>query len=393
MATPAAILQQQFEATKAANDQGLIQQGLAAGQPQQIQRAPSLFDQVSTGLFSTGVADPSAANRLQEQIGGPFGQGLFGGKGRRAVAEFRQEQFDTAKQGFFDQVDAAGIDLTAADRELIDTQLAGPGGFEGAQQIVQQIAADLPQAVAVRQQATQTATLQRQAAVTTEARNIVGLNNDRLRTQQITLETANAEEANLRSQRQTLITNRSNFQSDVRQNAALSRGQQAITSFQQLNNLLLNPDATALDIQNGMVALAQILEPGLAVRNDDRIAIMGGATPGLVRLVQDFNQFVSGDPDLTITRENMVASARQIIAPRATEFANAVRFYENEIIPNTPGVKQGATLRLLGLDPTMLNTIMQLEEIDQQQRQAEFRTPNVELAPLPGQGLRNLGQL
>jgi hypothetical protein len=207
----------------------------------------------------------------------------------------------------------------------------------------------------------------------------------RLRNEQTSL--TNAEQINItdRAAQSFRITNRSDFQDDVQGNLALSKGQQSIVSFQQLEALLLNPDATALDIQNAIVALAQILEPGLAVRNDDRIAITGGATPGLQRIVQDFNQFVSGDPDLEITKQNMLASGRLLIAPRAAAFQEAVNFYEERIIPNTPGTQAGDTLRILGLTDDLMNTVLGLE-IQMQQERPRLREPNIQLEQLPGQG-------
>ena len=164
MATPAAQINQQLLAQGLGQDvdAALIAQGISAGQPQPLtRRAPTMFDQVGTGLFSTGVADPSAAIRVQEQLGGIFGEGVLGRKGQRVRAAAAQDQFEVAKAGFFDQVAAADITLNAQDRAQIDTALQGPGGFAAAQQIVNQKRAEqlfnLPEAVAARERAVRAA--------------------------------------------------------------------------------------------------------------------------------------------------------------------------------------------------------------------------------------------
>ena len=369
MATPEELLQRQIGLSQGGTPtaQDVISLGLSEGTPRPIARAPGLFDQVESGLFSAaGLADPSAGIEAGESA---F-PGLFGRarKRREEIGDIAQREFTEARdeaRGFLER--DLGRSLTAQEAAGFNQAVSALGG-QGAQAFGQQLQANEPaivqrrqqlldQAEAVRLQAVEAAEVQAQTAVTNADRAIVGLQNDRLRGEQIGLEIAQSEEKALRDNRQRLITNQSSFQSDVRQNAALAKGQQALTSFQQLESLFDNPDATALDVQNGIVALAQILEPGLAVRNDDRIAITGGATPGLQRLVQDFNQFVSGDPDLEVTIANMKQSALQLIQPRAASFQEALRFYDGVITPRTPGVQRGDVLGILGLTEDTINTV------------------------------------
>ena len=168
------------------------------------------------------------------------------------------------------------------------------------------------------------------------------------------------QEVQDRSQREATafkIKNFRDYAGDVRVNPALAKGTQALVSYQQLDNSLNNPQASALDLQNGIVALAQILEPGLAVRNDDRIAITGSASDGLTRIINDYNQFVSGKVDLRVARTNMLRSAQSLIEPRATAWREAVRFYDGQIAPSTPGVQQGDIFGILGVSDDLIRTV------------------------------------
>lgn len=165
MATPAAQINQQLLAQGAQIDQGIISQGLAAGQARQRAiRAPSLFDQVSTGLFSTGVANPQRVGALQEKLAGPFGQGIFGKRGARLQSEAAQEQFEANRQAFLDQAEAAGVQITPEIERQVDAQLNSQFGFAGAQQVIAQAQLELPEAVSARQAAAQAQAVTRSKA-------------------------------------------------------------------------------------------------------------------------------------------------------------------------------------------------------------------------------------
>lgn len=152
MATPAALVNQQLLAQGAIVDQTLIQQGLAAGQAQRRAiRPPSLFDQVSAGLFSTGVANPERAAALQEKLSGPFAEGIFGKRGARLRSEAASEQFEENRAAFLAQAEAAGVSITPELEAQIDQQLDSNLGFAGAQEVIAQAQAELPEAVAARQ--------------------------------------------------------------------------------------------------------------------------------------------------------------------------------------------------------------------------------------------------
>ena len=376
MATPAAQINQQLLAQGLGQDvdAALIAQGISAGQPQPLtRRAPTMFDQVGTGLFSTGVADPSAAIRVQEQLGGIFGEGVLGRKGQRVRAAAAQDQFEVAKAGFFDQVAAAEIDLNAQDRARIDTALQGPGGFAAAQQIVNQKRAEqlfnLPEAVAARQRAVEAAgvtarTQEAQAQTAEAAAARAPLERRRLAAQTTTaeaaaarapLETLQVVEDITRQQRAELITNRRDFINDVESNPALASGSKSLLAANQLDEILTG-DFTSLDLAESAVLFTQTVEPGLAVREDDRIAFTRAAQAGVRTLRDTVNQFSTGRIDAEQARVNIRESLNSIMKPRAQSMASSLAFWQG-VGQQTRGVVEGDVIGALGLGPRQLELI------------------------------------
>ena len=143
MATPFDLINQQ-----------LIQQGLAAGQPQQAPQLPTLFSQVPVGLFAPGVADPDLQNRLEDELGGFLGEGVFGKRGQRIRAELRGEQFSRDKEAadlFFEQ---SGVSIPDEQRDAVLQSGLGMQGLAAlAQQEVARMQAEDPARIAEAQRA------------------------------------------------------------------------------------------------------------------------------------------------------------------------------------------------------------------------------------------------
>ena len=85
---------------------------------------------------------------------------------------------------------------------------------------------------------------------------------------------------------------------EFQKNPVVQKAQTALQSYEQFLNAIEQNNTVAL--QSAIVALVQVQEPGLAVRNDDRIAYTGN-NPMAEQLVQDYNQVITGEvtPDLT----------------------------------------------------------------------------------------------
>ena len=151
-----------------------VEQAQAAAQPQPFPRVPTLFDQVQTGLFSTG-ANPVKAAELAERLTGPFAQGLFGKAGARKRTEFVRERQDAAIEGFVLQQESVGTEMTPGRLEIMNQFVESPQGLAGAQQFFAQerLQAEFnrPEAVVSREAALAAQEVQRSQARSTLAQS------------------------------------------------------------------------------------------------------------------------------------------------------------------------------------------------------------------------------
>jgi len=342
-------------------DTALIEAGQAAGQlpdRRNPRPRPSLFDSTARNLF--GDINLAAGGRRGDLLGTLFGSVLPPSKKQKAAFEqVKKERAQKLRRG---RIGAASE--FAAEAGVSQAAAGMGGGFDpavrsaleatarnepGGREALSAEALRGPRGELIRQ--TERAQLRETLAAATSAR--------------INLPLAMAEDVDRRTREATAfqITNFRNFASDVRSNASMVGGANALTSFRQLFDTLNNPNASELDIQNGIVAMAQILEPGLAVRNDDRIAISGAASSGLQNLGRWFNQFVSGNVDVGVFKTNVIRSATGLIGPRIDSMRETLRFYDQDIAPNVPGVETGDAQKILGLSPQHIETMNQVRPI------------------------------
>ena len=332
-------------ATQNAQD---IKAAQAAAQPQPLPRPPSLFDQVQTGLFSqTGVTDPALQTEMRDELGF-FGEGLFGIRGRRILGEFQEKQFDIDQNIGIDFLERdLGRELTAGEESTVGGILESGFGMAGLQQFGQQLAQDLPEAVAARQQAVQRAETERRTrqaqAATAESQQAIAAETVR----RIPLENLERIDALSREQRAVSISNRRDFISDIEGNPALASGSKSLLAADQLDNLLTG-DFTALDLSVAAVAFTNIMEPGLAVREDDRIAFTRGAQSGFNTLRNIANQFASGEINAQEAALNVRESMNSIMRPRAQSMVKSIGFWQG-VGRSLPGVVQGDVVGTLGL--------------------------------------------
>ena len=343
-------------------DAALTQLGTEAGQNLPERRnprvQPTLFDSTAQNLF--GEINLRAGGRAGDLLGTLFGAVLPPSKKQKEAFEQlkkeRAEKLQRGRVGAASQFAAeAGVSQAAAgmgggfDPAVASALEATARNEPGGREALSAQALRGPRGELIR--ATEEAQLRQQFTAAESARANLPLVNQE------------AIDRRIREATAFQITNFRNFTTDVRQNASMVGGANALTSFRQLFETLNNPNATELDIQNGIVAMAQILEPGLAVRNDDRIAISGAASSGLKNLGRWYDQFVSGNVDVGTFKTNAIRSAVGLIGPRIDSMRETLQFYDTEIAPNVPGVQSGDAAKILGLSPKHFETMNQVRPI------------------------------
>lgn len=166
-----------------------------------------------------------------------------------------------------------------------------------------------------------------------------------------------------REEQASRVTNRKEFQAALQSNKIIGAGINGATRLAQLQSTLNAPQASKLDLANAAVFLSQMIEPGLAVRGDDRIAVDRGSSPGLIAFANEVNQFLGEEIDIATGRENILRTARNILKPLITGTNEALDFWRQAGI-DTPGVVGGDVGRILGVDPAVLELLkdLQIEE-------------------------------
>ena len=136
----------------------------------------------------------------------------------------------------------------------------------------------------------------------------------------------------------------------------LIKGAQAMGSFSMLKKALDEDNAMAL--QAAIVATAQIQEPGLAVRNDDRIAYSGN-NPVTDQLVQAFNTAVSGEGLTPGVKMRLLGLGTKMAGVHANNIQRVTEDYRKLAI-NTPGARQDQVTIGVGIDWDMVNFLAEV---------------------------------
>ena len=334
----------------AAFDQALIAQGQQAGTQAAERRnpRPSLFDQTSTNLF--GEITLQTGGRKGDILGTLFGKVLPPSKKQKAAFEQlkteRAEALSRARTGAVSEFAAAsGLSQPAARsaalaspelaQSLEATARAEPGGRQGLEAFAQR---------AVEQQ------LRTGAAASAERRQNLPLDVQ----QQVDELSRNAAAQN--------ITNRRDFISDVEGNPALSKSAGSLLAAEQLEAVLRDPGFTALDLTTAAVLFTQSLEPGLAVREDDRMAFTRGATSGFETLKNIANQFALGEISGETAARNVRSSLFSIMRAPAQRMAQSLSFWQSVGL-DIPGVQDGDVLGAAGITTQMQESIIKFSAV------------------------------
>lgn len=148
------------------------------------------------------------------------------------------------------------------------------------------------------------------------------------------------------------VKNAKDFQSGLQNNSVITSGVSGVQRLRQLRETLYNPGSGQLAIANAAVLLSQIVEPGLAVRNDDRIAIDTNASAGVSQLGRAINQFFSGEltpEQKTEVRNNILLLAQDLLKPLMGGAQQSLDFWRDRAM-DTSGVDPSDVNRILGLD-------------------------------------------
>lgn len=183
--------------------------------------------------------------------------------------------------------------------------------------------------------------------------------NQIMQAEKFSFDTAYALEKAQRDERDRFISNRNTFDTTLRGNAFLNKSAQALTAYKQLNDVLTNQNANFTTIGNAIVAVNQILEPGLAVRNDDVIRTERGVSSAFNRMAQIYNQWTSGEIDIGEMKMVLLEEGQRLMGPRAQQALESIEYYET-VSRGVPGVGVGDVSGILGLGPddrTLLNNL------------------------------------
>lgn len=136
------------------------------------------------------------------------------------------------------------------------------------------------------------------------------------------------------------------------------KGVQAVGSWQMMKRALDENNEMAL--QAAIVAAAQIQEPGLAVRNDDRIAYSGN-NPVVDRLVQTFNTAMSGEGLTPGTKQRLLALGTRLAGVHAQNVRQVTSEYQ-KLAVNTPGARMDQITAGTGVDWDTVDFLIEMNQ-------------------------------
>lgn len=154
------------------------------------------------------------------------------------------------------------------------------------------------------------------------------------------------------------LENEDGLRKEFNADPIVNKTAQAIVSLDQMDRALALNNFQAL--QAAIVAIVQVQEPGLAVRNDDRIAYQGNNSLAS-QIVASFNKMVSGEDVPPEVPARMRALALQLAAPLAASYSRIEGEYR-DIAAATPGARPQAVTIGSGVDPQWLQLLRQVYE-------------------------------
>jgi len=146
------------------------------------------------------------------------------------------------------------------------------------------------------------------------------------------------------------IKNEGGLRKEFQSAPVVAKAVQALTSYQQLDAALEQDNFIAL--QSAIVAIAQVQEPGLAVRNDDRIAYTGNNSV-ITNMVNAYNRAISGasvDPNF---KQNLLALGTQLAGVHASNYLRTQAAYR-ELAAGTPGANPDRVTAGVGIDQDLV---------------------------------------
>jgi hypothetical protein len=141
-------------------------------------------------------------------------------------------------------------------------------------------------------------------------------------------------------------------------NPLVQKTQLAGTSWQQLQNALAQNDPTALG--SAIVAITQVQEPGLAVREDDRVRY-SGSNPLITQLAQMANNAAQDGRIDPLIKQRMSALGVRLLAPHAANYFRIKSDYA-ALASGTPGAKWDRVVVGTGVDEATLHQVLQLSQ-------------------------------
>ena len=157
---------------------------------------------------------------------------------------------------------------------------------------------------------------------------------------------------------QGALKNEGDLRAEYQKAPLLLKGAQAISSWQMMKRALDQDNQMAL--QSAIVGAAQIQEPGLAVRNDDRIAYTG-SNPVVDQLVQTFNTATAGEGLTPGTKRRLLALGTQLAGVHARNIQQVTREYQRLAI-GTPGARMDQVTSGVGFDWDLVNFLSAVTE-------------------------------
>lgn len=164
-------------------------------------------------------------------------------------------------------------------------------------------------------------------------------------------------EAVSRSKRELLeftIDTEADLRDEFTSDPVVRKAQGALISYDQLTRALLQDDFVAL--QSAVVAIAQIQEPGLSVREDDRLAYTGN-NPLVEEVAMLVNKWRSGEKLPPALVQRLVDLGTQLASTQAKAF---VRIRENyrRIAEGIPTIRPSMALDATSIDPVLLERLL-----------------------------------
>lgn len=331
-------------------DQALIDAGVAGGtlperrnpRPDVRTSSPTLFDSTAQNLF--GEINMRVGGRAGDLLGTLFGRVLPPSKKQKAafaqLKKERAQKIERARSGAVSEFAAAsGLSTPAARsaalaspelaRSLEATARQEGGGRESLNALANR---------AILQQ------LQAGQGVTRDQRANLPLG---IQQQIDEIERTHSAQ---------LISNRTDFIDQVEGNTALQGSVKSSVAAQQLLDTLDDPGFSALDLATDAVLFTQVIEPGLAVREDDRISFTRASDAGFETLKNTINQFALGQIDGDAARKNIRASLHSIMRVPAQRALSSLNFWQG-VGADIPGVKSGDVIGASGITPRMLEQL------------------------------------